>query len=201
MFLPSSTPTPVNSTDVNFFLSSPARSKTSTPHPSNSDLFHPSASPKINTNSSSQMMPNQSRTSTRLRQLLANKSPSTNENPSQTIHYHPEDKLDELLNDQESPTTTHLSPSLTDLSSPIKRRRKHLTNGNETNNSVDVLLKKVLGRENPSSLSPNKTESNHSDDSSLNGQASNKQRSDIFLRVSRHFCSFVRWVSSMIVIS
>jgi hypothetical protein len=175
----------MNPIDLNFPLPSPANTKNfSTPF-INSEIHTASTSPKM-TAITGQLPPSQSRTSTRLRQLLANKFPSTGENPTQTIHYHPDDKLDELLQDAESPTSTHLSPSGNELKTPAKRRRKINSSASspDANNSVDALLKKILGRQGSSSTSPVKTESNHSDDSSSNGQASNKQRSDIFLRVN-----------------
>jgi len=153
---------------------------------------------------------NQSRSSTRLRQLLATKSPpSTSASP----HYHNDNNkshsntFDDLIQVPESPTTTHVSPLSNDLPSPTKRRRNHSqTNGlsNNTPNSADILLKQILGRQTPLTTNPTdnstsdnnftwsspgsvpaiKTESNHSDDSSSNTPgATNKLRSDIFLRV------------------
>jgi hypothetical protein len=122
--------------------------------------------------------------STRLRQLLTNKSPSTNENPSQTLHYHAETKIDDLIQGPESPTTTHVSPLTDDLSSSTKRRRKHSFTQNVQNNPPDTLSKKMLARQSSFSPPPHKTESNHSDDSSSGGQTTNKQRSDTFLRVN-----------------
>jgi hypothetical protein len=145
---------------------------------------------------------NQSRSSTRLRQLLTTKSPSST---APSPHYHNDNKshsnaFDDLIQVAESPTTTHVSPLPNDLPSPTKRRRNHSqTNGN----TADILLKQLLGRQTTSSndlttpdnnsawLSPGsvpliKTESNNSDDSTSGGQTTNtnKLRSDIFLRVS-----------------
>ena len=195
MFLPSSTATAIHSDDIHFLLSSPARSKNaSTLSHTNNDIFSTSASPKVTP--SGQLLTSQSRSSTRLRQLLANKSPSTSENPSQTLHYHPDDKLDELLQEQESPSTTHLSPLLGDRSSPTKHRRKPNLSATEQHSSVDFLLKKILGRQNSASTSPIKTESTHSDDSCSTGGTTNKQRSDTFLRVSHLTNQSVLFVSS-----
>ena len=174
----------------------------------NSDIYTTANSPVPPTPTASIPSTNQARSSTRLRQLLATKSPpSTSASP----RCHTENKphtntLDELTQVAESPTTTHLSPLSNDIPSPGKRRRHHSqTNGN----SSDMLLKQILGRHapltasnsadfstaennNPLWLSPGsasaiKTESNHSDDSPANtpGSAS-KLRSDMYLRVSRN---------------
>ncbi|CAF2629926.1 unnamed protein product [Rotaria sp. Silwood2] len=185
IFFSSPTSVPTNSNDLNSFLLSPTNPKTSSPFFSNNDIYTTSSSPKSHLASPSTQ--NLSRGSTRLRQLLTNKSPPTNENPSQTLHYLPDAKLEDFIQGPESPTTTHVSPLTTELSSSsttatAKRRRKNSSTLNEQNNSTDVLLKKILGRQNSFSTSPIKTESNHSDDSSSSGQTTNKQRSDIFLR-------------------
>ena len=168
-----------NSNDLSSLLPSPLNSKTSSPLFSNNDPFSLSPSPKLSASSKQQ-----ARNSTRLRQLLANKSASATENPTETLHYHPDIKLEELLQDAESPTSTHLSPLIGDLPSPIKRRQKPALTSSEQNESVDILLKKILGRQASLSSSPVRTESNHSDDSTSTGHTSNKQRSDIFLRVT-----------------
>lgn len=171
----------------------------------NSDIYTTSNSPVPPTPTASIPLFHQSRSSTRLRQLLATKSPpSTSASP----RYHNENKshtnvLDELTQIAESPTTTHLSPLSNEIPSPNKRRR----NPSQTNgNSSDMLLKQILGRQapltttdlsavennNPLWLSPGsasaiKTESNHSDDSPSNPHSgANKLRSDMYLRVSRN---------------
>lgn len=131
------------------------------------------------------------RSSKRLRQLLANKSPPANENPSKILHYRPDVKLEDLVQGPESPTTTHSSPATG------KHRRKSITNqtngssttgtnpsANNGSSAADLLLKQLLRRQNSTSTSPIKAESNHSDDSSSGMPSTNKQRSDIFLRVS-----------------
>ena len=181
-----------NSNDLSSLLPSPVNPKTSSPLFPNSDPYSLSPSPRVSASSKQQ-----SRNSTRLRQLLANKSASGNESPSETLHYHPETKLEELLQDAESPTSTHLSPLLGDLPSPIKRRRKPTLTSSEQNESVDILLKKILGRQSSLSSSPVRTESTHSDDSCSTGHASNKQRSDIFLRVIIRFEHFSSHSSSL----
>lgn len=170
----------------------------------NSDIYSTTNSPVPPTPTASIPLTNQSRSSTRLRQLLATKSPpSTSASP----RYQNENKpytnvLDELTQIAESPTTTHQSPLSNELPSPNKRRR----NPSQTHgNSSDMLLKQILGRQapltntpdlstvennNPLWLSPGsasaiKTESNHSDDSSSNIHGgANKLRSDMYLRVS-----------------
>jgi hypothetical protein len=183
-------PIQTNSNDLNSFLSSPANNpKSSSPLFSNNDIYTTSSSPKPPS------IQNPSRSSTRLRQLLTNKSPSTNDNPSQILHYLPETRLEDLIDGPESPTTTHLSPITNDLSSSsssssTKRRRKPSLTQNGQNNTTDILLKKFLEKQNSFVESPNKTESNHSDDSTSNGQITDKQRSDIFLRVKQK-CLFL----------
>ena len=200
------------SNDLNSLLpSSSPNKKTSSPlqlvNPTsllfaNSDIYTTASSPMPPT---SIPLTNQSRSSTRLRQLLATKSPpSTSDSP----HYHNENKshstsFDDLIQGAESPTTTHLSPLPNDLPSPIKRRRNHSqTNGTSTN----ILLKQILGRQtplitnatdlstlentsawpSPASVPTIKSESNHSDDSSsATPGATNKLRSDMFLRVRK----------------
>ena len=174
----------------------------------NSDIYTTANSPVPPTPTASIPSTNQARSSTRLRQLLATKSPpSTSASPRCHTENKPHNNtLDELTQVTESPTTTHLSPLSNDIPSPGKRRRHHSqTNGN----SSDMLLKQILGRHapltashsadfptaennNPLWLSPGsasaiKTESNHSDDSPANtpGSAS-KLRSDMYLRVSRN---------------
>jgi len=122
------------------------------------------------------MSQNSSRSSRRLRQLLTDKSPSTNDNPSQILHYLPETKLEDLIQGPESPTTTHVSPSST------KRRRKNSSIQNH--NTADILLKTILRRQSSFSPPSIKTESSCSEDSSPGGQTTNKQRSDIYLRVN-----------------
>ncbi len=62
----------------------------------------------------------------------------------------------------------------------------HSLTQNGQNNTTDVLLKKFLEKQNSFAESPNRTESNHSDDSTSNGQITDKQRSDIFLRVKQN---------------
>lgn len=158
----------------------------SSPFLSNNDIYTTSSSPRPPLTSPSTSAQNSARGSTRLRQLLANKSPSANDSVSQSLQYHNDGKLDDLIQGPESPTTTHVSPSNTELlsSSSSKRRRKNSSNSNEQNNPADVLLKQILGRQSSFPTSPMKTESNHSDDSTSSGQATNKQRSDIFLRVN-----------------
>ena len=125
-------------------------------------------------------------------------------------------------------TTTHQSPLSAELPSPNLRRRKpSQTNGAIPSSSPtpDLLLKQILNRQTPinnntlatsnaTNISPTetnsitppiKTESVTNDENTANGQttnnspgASNKLRSDIFLRVGRFFrllhfrtCSFV----------
>jgi len=223
------------SNDLNSFLPScsPANKKPSSPFQlgdptsllfSNSDIYTTASSPITNPTASIQPT-NQSRSSTRLRQLLATKSPpSTTPSP----HYYNENKIlsntfDDLIQVAESPTTTHVSPLPNDLPSPKKRRRNHSqTNGtlNNTNTSPDILLKQILGRqppmtiissglnasdvttpENNSSRSPPistpliKTESVTGEDSPAGGQttgATNKTRSDVFLRVRQQLSTYVR---------
>jgi hypothetical protein len=184
IFFSSPTPIPPNSNDLNSLLPSPVNHpKVSSPLFSNNDIYTTSSSPKA----LSTQIP--SRSSTRLRQLLANKSPSTNDNPSQILHYHSETKFEELIQGPESPTTTHVSPIPNDLSSSsaTKRRRKSSSTQNGQNNTADIILKKILEKQSSFVQSPIKTESNHSDDSSSNGQITDKQRSDIFLRVKFFF--------------
>ncbi len=172
IFFSSPAPAPTNSNDLNSFLSSPSNNpKASSPLFSNNDIYTTSSSPRTSLTQTS------SRSSTRLRQLLANKS------PSQILHYHPETKLEDLIQGPESPTSTHVSPITNELSTG-KRRRKHSSSQNGQNNTTDILLKKILEKQNSFVQSPVKTESNHSDDSSSNGQITDKQRSDIFLRVN-----------------
>ncbi len=205
------------SNDLNSLLPtpSPAHKKASSPLQlvdptsllfSNSDIYTTSSSPIPHTPTATIPSTNQSRSSTRLRQLLATKSPpSTSASP----HYHNENKshtntFDDLSQVAESPTTTHLSPLTNDLPSPSKRRRNYSqTNGN----SADILLKQILGRQAPFTTNPTdnstlennplwsspgpasaiKTESNNSDDSSSNPPGgANKIRSDMYLRVSRN---------------
>ena len=177
IFLPSSTPNQNNSNELNPFLPSPAQTKTSSTLFPCKEFSNTSTDPKMT--GSAQMLPSQTRSSTRLRQLLSNRSPSTNENPSQTLHYH----ADDFLQQPESPSSTRLSPLLNDLPSPMKRQRKTTPSSNEQLNSSDILLKKILGKQNSASTSPNRADSIHSDDSSSNGQTTNKQRSDTYLRV------------------
>ena len=176
-----SSPQPIqnNSNDLNSLLPSPLNNpKPLSPHFPNNDIYTTSSSPKPS------LTQNLSRSSTRLRQLLANKSPSTNENHSQMLHYHPDIKLEELHQGPESPTTTHVSPNTNEFSSlATKRRRKHNTTPNGQNNNPDNLLKQILEKQNSFVPSPLRTDSNHSDDSSSNGHITDKQRSDIFLRV------------------
>ncbi|CAF4770161.1 unnamed protein product, partial [Rotaria socialis] len=96
---------------------------------------------------------NLSHSSTRLRQLLATKSPLSTATPSQ--HYRNDSKshsntFDDLIQVAESPTTTHVSPVPNDLPSQTKRSRTHSqTNGtlNDSNNVADMLLKQILGRQ------------------------------------------------------
>jgi len=197
IFFSSPVPPPpqTNSNDLNSLLPSPLNhpKPSSSPHFSNNDIYTTSSSPRTSSSSSHTQNYSSSRSSTRLRQLLANKSPSTNENPSQTLHYHADVKLEEFIQGPESPTTTHVSPNTNDLPSTInKRRRKHSATANTPNQSADILLKKILEKQNSFVPSPIKTESNHSDDSVSNGQMSDKQRSDTFLRVnqSRIFLCF-----------
>ncbi|CAF0950930.1 unnamed protein product [Adineta steineri] len=171
LFFPSPTPNLTNTNDLTSLPSSPTNHLKSSSSPlfSNNDIYTTSSSPK----SIHPMSQNPSRSSKRLRQLLTNKSPSKNDNPSQILHYLPDTKLEDLTQGPESPTTTHVSPLST------KRRRKPSAT---QNHAADILLKKLLGRQNSFSTSPTKTESNQSDDSSPGGQTTNKQRSDIFLR-------------------
>ena len=112
-------------------------------------------------------------------------------------------------------TTTHQSPLSAELPSPNLRRRKpSQTNGGISNSSPtpDLLLKQILNRQTPMNNStlatsnatnispvetnsitpPIKTESVTNDENTANGPttnnspgASNKLRSDIFLRVRR----------------
>lgn len=113
-------------------------------------------------------------------------------------------KLEEFIQGPESPTTTHVSPisnELTSSSSTKRRRKLSLTSPNGQNNTADMLLKKILEKQNSFAESPFKTESNHSDDSLSNGQITDKQRSDIFLRVINSifkikikFCFFARFI-------
>ena len=184
IFFSSPTPAPNNSNDLSSLLPSPVNHpKASSPFFANNDIYTTSSSPKASTPQQS------SRSSTRLRQLLANKSPSTNESPSQIFHYRPETKFEDLIQGPESPTSTHVSPVTNEFSpSTTKRRRKHNGIANGQNHSKDILLKKILEKQNSFTPSPIKTDSNHSDDSSSNGQTTDKQRSDIYLRVS--LCQF-----------
>ena len=140
---------------------------------SNSDIYTTASSPK-STQSAGQ---HPARSSKRLRQLLTNKSPQTNENTTTTLHYLPDAKLEDLIQGSESPTSTHLSPT--------SNRRRRKPSINQNNNTADLLLKKLLRRQNSTSASPTQVDSNHSDDSSSSTSASNKQRSDTFLRVSQ----------------
>jgi hypothetical protein len=158
--------------------------KSSSPLFSNDDIYTTSTNSKAHP-----MSQNPSRSSRRLRQLLANKSPPTNDNPSQILHYLPERKLEDLIQGPESPTTTHVSPSST------KRRRNNSSIQNH--NTTDVLLKKLLGRQSPFSPPSIKTESSCSEDSSPGGQTTNKQRSDIFLRVNFLFFIFSYWITHL----
>jgi hypothetical protein len=101
------------------------------------------------------------------------------------LHYLPDVKLEDLIQGPESPTSTHVSPITNDISfSTTKRRRKNNSTPNGQNSSADILLKKILEKQNSFTPSPIKTESNHSDDSLSNGQMTEKQRSDIYLRVN-----------------
>ncbi|CAF5040653.1 unnamed protein product, partial [Rotaria magnacalcarata] len=183
IFFSSPTPATTNSNDLQAFLSSPTNTKTSSPLFSNSDIYTTSSSPKPVLTSPSPSLLNSARGSTRLRQLLTTKSPSANDNPSQTLHYHADEKLEDFIQGPESPTTTHVSPLTNELLSSItKRRRKNSFSLSEQTNGGDGLLKKILEQPNSHSISPIRTDSNHSDDSSSSGHASNKQRSDTFLR-------------------
>jgi hypothetical protein len=169
------------SNDLTPFLSScsPINKKSSSPLTTMDPTSLMFSNNDIYTTSSSPMTTNQSRSSTRLRQLLATKSPpSITSSPSQTLHYHSENKshsnaFDDLIQVAESPTTTHVSPSSNDLPSPTKRRRNHSqTNGihSNTKNSADMLLKQILGRQPPitSTLSlPNTSDINTSDNNSV----------------------------------
>ena len=172
---------------------------------SNSDIYTTSSSPisSIQTDFST----NQSRSSTRLRQLLATKScPSTSASP----HKSHTNTFDELIQVAESPTTTHVSPLSNDLPSPTKRRRNpsqtnglsNTNNNNNNNNSADILLKQLLGGQTPlnTNSTDNPTIDNNStwsspksvptikieaDDNTSNiPGGTNKLRSDTFLRVS-----------------
>ncbi|CAF4483724.1 unnamed protein product, partial [Rotaria socialis] len=175
IFFSSPTPATTNSNDLQAFLSSPTNTKTSSPLFSNSDIYTTSSSPKPVLTSPSPSLLNSARGSTRLRQLLSTKSPSANDNPSQTLHYHADEKLEDFIQGPESPTTTHVSPLTNELLSSIaKRRRKNSFTFNEQNNGGDGLLKKILEKPNSHSTSPVRTDSNHSDDSSSSGHASNK---------------------------
>ncbi len=103
------------------------------------------------------------------------------------VHYLPDAKLEDLIQGPESPTSTHVSPMTNDSSlTNTKRRRKHSSTPNGQNTTADILLKKILEKQNSFTPSPIKTESNNSDDSLSNGQITEKQRSDIYLRVNTY---------------
>lgn len=186
LFFNSPTPANTNSNDLNQFLASPTNNKLPSPLFSNNDIYTTSSSPRPPLTSPSPSLQNSARSSIRLRQLLTNKSPTANENPSQIVHYHADSKLDEFIQGPESPTTTHVSPLTNELlsaNSLSKRQLKASPSLHEHTNGGDGLLKRILERPNSHSTSPLRPESNHSDDSSSSGHASTKQRSDTYLRV------------------
>ena len=176
------TTTPTNSNDLNSLLSSPSNPQTSSQFLPNNDIYTTLSSSKSALTSSISAH-NQSRSSTRLRQLLANKSPSMNDHPSQTLHYHPEGKVADPKQEPESPPTAHLSPAYTELPLSKKWQSQNGSNVNEQTNTSAMLLKKILGKQSSLSTSLSKTESICNDDSLSNEQSTTKQRSDIFLRV------------------
>ncbi|CAF1481951.1 unnamed protein product, partial [Rotaria sordida] len=162
------------SNDLNHFLPScsPVNKKPSSPLQlldptsllfANNDIYTTASSPLTTPTTQS------SRSSTRLRQLLATKSPSSTTIPSP--HYHNDTKthtntFDDLIQVAESPTTTHVSPLPNDIPSPIKRSRSHSqTNGisNNTNNVADILLKQILGRQPPTTTTKISSTPNLSD--------------------------------------
>lgn len=116
---------------------------------SNNDLYTTATSPLTAPAASM----NLSRSSTRLRQLLATKSPSSSSITSP--NYHNDNKshtntFEDLIQVAESPTTTHVSPLPNDLPSPTKRARSHSqSNGlsSNANSAADLLLKQILGRQ------------------------------------------------------
>lgn len=171
-----------DSDDLNSLLPSPINNaKVSSPLLLNNDIYTTSSSPKASSNQFS------SRSSTRLRQLLTNRSPSLNESPSRIVHYLPEAKQG-----PESPTSTHLSPRTNESFLPTpKRRRRNPSLSNEVNPNNDILLKKLLEKPQASPGSPSKSESNHSDDSLSEDQMTDKQRSDTFLRVNSFSFEFL----------
>lgn len=171
---------------------------------SNHDIYTTTSSPQPAPQTPTLPLSNQSRSSTRLRQLLTTKSPSASPSPHYLQDTRPHSNtFDDFIQAAESPTTTHVSPLSNDLPSPNRRRRNHSqTNGG---NSADLLLKQILGRHTPlttttntnenltlenqlSWSSPNsalgiKTESNMSDENAATTPGSTtKLRSDTFLR-------------------